>query len=490
MDYIACPRELYKIAWLSKATMAAVTTEMVVRCAMHAGGRSYQCMQILNKLMEPRAIYPPSALRLLRLVNGKRCEFCNNEVPKSNRAPWDHFIQPSIVKKFGPFPVRTNPKPAQVRRSLGLFACYICLSEYRPPSISKSWPFPCLTRHWDRYIWSDTRQHLSVKQFWVGNRIMMYEILAHSRVLAYPGGLRPFDTIGLEELRSADNTEQGPRAMIIQNEDEEEEEVSFLQVRLTNSHKSRDRLELMQAGYLRDSAGELIGSLINHKNLKNLTSYMKDPNSHGIDFFIDHLIESPPRQEEYIEFLDTYKRNFWKASRANAEAIRDREAKREHALLNKIERTIEAIGKIVSCVTLKLVRYGLLETCQLRPSKLDVNVIKRLLLCYREEHARHLRYRVTYDTGLNDLNMHMHCWLKDVLCDPRIVLKDDERAKKQALEIVQNFGRVMGMPRKGNIPNVVVNGQIQTGSLLPHRGRSRRRDHSVWVDRSRYRRNI
>lgn len=147
MDYIASPRELYKIAWLSKATKAAVTTEMVVRCSMHAGGRSYQCMQILNKLIEPRAIYPPSALRLLRLVNGKRCEFCNNQVLENNQAPWDHFIRPSIVKKFGPFPVGTNPKPAQVRRSLGLHACYNCLTEYRPPSISKSWPFPCLTRH-------------------------------------------------------------------------------------------------------------------------------------------------------------------------------------------------------------------------------------------------------------------------------------------------------------------------------------------------------
>ena len=62
MDFVASPRELYNITWLSKATREAVTTEMVVWCSMHAGGRPYQCMQILNKLMKPKAVYPPSAL--------------------------------------------------------------------------------------------------------------------------------------------------------------------------------------------------------------------------------------------------------------------------------------------------------------------------------------------------------------------------------------------------------------------------------------------
>ena len=82
MEYIQHPKDLYRVSMLSKTSREAVTVEIVVRCAMMHGGKAYDTMKNIHYLMNKRAIYPPSPLRLLRLIFGKRCEFCNNEITK------------------------------------------------------------------------------------------------------------------------------------------------------------------------------------------------------------------------------------------------------------------------------------------------------------------------------------------------------------------------------------------------------------------------
>lgn len=470
MEYISDPRDLYNVGMLNKITMSAVTTKMVVECSMQKGGRAYKCMQRLHKLMSKRAIYPPSPLRLLRLANGKRCEFCNNVIPPKQHVPWERFTAKRFVG-IGPFNLGNNPKPRQVRGNFPLFACYPCMTVKRPPSISKKWPYPCLTRAWEKFIWSAKRRYpfliRHAKQFWVGNRRLMFQIFDHPRVLAYPTGNRNVDTKGLGE---------GPFTF-----------------RLTARLKSLDRLELLQSGYLRDASGELIGSLLNFENLKHLTNYMKTPNNKGISFYLENMITDPPKPENYDEFLNTYKSNWWHASRAHGRMIRRRQEKKQLAVLNKIERTVRAIAKITSFVTLHLVQRGLRRTCRFRASILDVKVIQRLLLCYNEEHDPALRYRVTYNTGDAELNAWMHRWLSAVLRDPRIVMKSNSDAKSAALALVQAFGAKYGLPRRCEIRNVISNGRIHTDDPrrdFPYRTRSRRRRYGVWTDRSRYRRNL
>lgn len=57
-------------------TMGAVTTPMVVKSAMIHGGHARKSMEELHALMSTRALHVPSPLRLLRISNGKVCEFC------------------------------------------------------------------------------------------------------------------------------------------------------------------------------------------------------------------------------------------------------------------------------------------------------------------------------------------------------------------------------------------------------------------------------
>ena len=67
-------RTLFNVAFCSKAIRARVTHEAVVRSAVLSGGVATKTIQRMTFLLELRAIWVPSPLRLLRLVNGRSCE--------------------------------------------------------------------------------------------------------------------------------------------------------------------------------------------------------------------------------------------------------------------------------------------------------------------------------------------------------------------------------------------------------------------------------
>lgn len=271
MDFISSPRDLYNVAMINKVTMQALTTRMVVRCAMFGGTRQYKCMQMLQKLMVKHSIYPPTPLRLVRLVNGKRCEFCNNESPRGQNNLHRYFNTSKAIR-CGPFRITENPKPRQIRGSLGLFACYPCMTQVRHQSISGGWSYPCLTRRWHKLFLSASLDHrVHTKQTWSVNRELMHRIFSHPRVLAYPYQVRRFDTLGLRNDRI--NSLLGDQAGDI---------------------FPRDRTEIMQSCSLRDASGDLIGSLINHDNLRDLQQYLKKDDSRTIGYFIDRFVSEAP----------------------------------------------------------------------------------------------------------------------------------------------------------------------------------------------------
>ena len=81
MSYLPI-KDLFSIAFLCKTFSRAVTIPMVVRSALFAGGHPMTSMKKLYTPMLARSIHPPSALRLLRLASGKRCEICLNKLQK------------------------------------------------------------------------------------------------------------------------------------------------------------------------------------------------------------------------------------------------------------------------------------------------------------------------------------------------------------------------------------------------------------------------
>ena len=72
------PRDLLSALMCSNLFKNLITLRMVMESALMNGGDARVSMIRIYKLMEKRSIFPPSALRLLRIATGKRCETCFN----------------------------------------------------------------------------------------------------------------------------------------------------------------------------------------------------------------------------------------------------------------------------------------------------------------------------------------------------------------------------------------------------------------------------
>ncbi|CAB9503793.1 expressed unknown protein [Seminavis robusta] len=70
-------KELYAMSKTSKYVRCLIRHEHVVRSALMHGGHAQQSMTNLVELVRHCSIWTPTALRLLRLCNGRRCEHCN-----------------------------------------------------------------------------------------------------------------------------------------------------------------------------------------------------------------------------------------------------------------------------------------------------------------------------------------------------------------------------------------------------------------------------
>lgn len=100
MEYLA-PADLLKFCFLSKEMQSFVSIAAVVRSALLSGGNAKKTVDELFSLIQNKSIYPPSPLRLLRLVNGKVCEFCGKN------------------------------KCQAVRKAYGVYACWHCTTKRR-----------------------------------------------------------------------------------------------------------------------------------------------------------------------------------------------------------------------------------------------------------------------------------------------------------------------------------------------------------------------
>lgn len=76
MEFVS-PRQLYNLAFSCKTLRGFITTSLVVKSALIQGGPSKTTMTELYNTLSMKCIPVPAPLRLLRLANGKRCEFCN-----------------------------------------------------------------------------------------------------------------------------------------------------------------------------------------------------------------------------------------------------------------------------------------------------------------------------------------------------------------------------------------------------------------------------
>ena len=78
MLYLDDSQDVYNFSKCAKFIRNAVTAQVVVRSAVMAGGKSRHALACIMLHVQNKSIHTPSVLRLLRLVNGKRCERMNS----------------------------------------------------------------------------------------------------------------------------------------------------------------------------------------------------------------------------------------------------------------------------------------------------------------------------------------------------------------------------------------------------------------------------
>lgn len=72
--YLSSARDVYHLAFCAKFLRDAVTAEIVIRAAVFQGGVVREVITTIMDSVANKKIHTPSTLRLLRLVNAKRCE--------------------------------------------------------------------------------------------------------------------------------------------------------------------------------------------------------------------------------------------------------------------------------------------------------------------------------------------------------------------------------------------------------------------------------
>lgn len=94
------PKDLFRFALTSKSTARCISLRSVVKTAMLNGNENQRrSIEILYTLTSVGSIHLPSVMRTLRLLNARRCEFCNVNAVK------------------------------HVRESYGVAACWSCTKE-------------------------------------------------------------------------------------------------------------------------------------------------------------------------------------------------------------------------------------------------------------------------------------------------------------------------------------------------------------------------
>ena len=282
-EYLS-PRDLLHVSILNQTCRHLIESDLrlVIFVGLFHGGKAKRSLQNLYKQMLLEAIYIPNALRLLRIINGLRCEFCNeNKV---------QFSRPQ-------FPV---------------FACWFCLHRGKHNSFGATEEqHNSLSSRWHKVVFTGRRFYM--KQFHLANRAFCFRIFCHKRVLAYPTGLRFFtNTSGF--LKVHDNFRNAPTIVGSSSVS------TILHEPTTNKRRvaytTKDAHEVMWTQRIRDSCGNPIGPYFTKSDVGKTVNFLKsflNPEDckhtveEGINDYIDLFIVDRPDRSEYIPFVQYYR---------------------------------------------------------------------------------------------------------------------------------------------------------------------------------------
>ena len=331
----------------------------------------------LHRLMKKRAIYPITIRRLLRIGLGKVCEFCfNNKV---------HVLRPQS----------------------GTFVCWKCMNtelyserqvENDEASSTELNEIISVNVRWHKaYLKANGKTH--IKQYYAAHRGVLYNILSHRRVLAYPYGMR---------------------------------KVKQSSGRIINS---KDSYEILWRKPWVDFEGDAFGPLITYQHLSSLVSFIESNINNTVDRFIEKYVEDAPLLWEYDPFISSFNKYFPRIflQYQNQKEL-DANARFNNRCI-KIDRFSKALHCISVCCTITDLDLRD-EIANFPPATLDdVMALRRLLLCYISEYNTQLRWCATYDTGNSNLNYTVDSILRPVMQSPSKVIIDSSAARSIARKL-------------------------------------------------------
>ncbi len=376
LQFVRGPKELQSLSQVNKLIRSTISLEMVVTACMVSGGRTLQSIVNLEPRIRCRSVRVPSALRLLRVCNMKRCEFCGNvDTPDVMSQSSDRTGKE-----------KRNAKPRYIRPAWGcMFPCWTCLTKNRDSSISRTWPYPCLNRAWHRVPFPNGKRpfNRSPDMEYESNRELYDSVFSHPQAASYVYG------------------DQG--------------------------NDGRNGWEILWSFPMQDASGEYISPLLTFQDIDPLIRYLKTPGNLGISHYLEHSIPDPSPVEDYQRFATVFDSLIsckGKQRKKNKKIVEDNRERR----LNKIEKAVKAIGLVIRFVNESHLAPLQQPFFNYRSSfEQVVGDVQRLLLCYMEVHQTFRKYCLEYDTGHGLLDKALMDLLDPVIRKPEHLTRSEAK---------------------------------------------------------------
>jgi hypothetical protein len=420
LEFVHDTKTLYNVSQVNKCLYQCINVTMVVRCGLLQGGKPMRALMQIYPALRSKTIYPPDGRRLLRICNGRRCEFCYNAPVNPDHCKGQLHQDCSFENQR-----RTLP-----RADNGTYACWTCLTKHRNPRIAKTWKYPSLTRGYQKVVYSRTKRKYYLKGAYLSNRRYLFELFNHRRSLAKPyfeRWHRIVRRVGGDFDFIPTTTPWRRRSHMVTN----------------------DAVEFVWAAPTTDASGLPIGPLLNHTLINRAVAYLKRSDNDGLDHFYDRVIPNPPNAMLYEEFVNAYEGIIESAKQLQQRRRRARLTTIACRQYNRLEWTVRAIARVARHITLKRLQRACRNVpsyCNTaQPTQKSVAAIQRLLLLYREDHrlrSNGNKMMITFVTGNRQMNDALTDALKTVCERPFDLVSTIGAASEAANKVCRAVVRI------------------------------------------------
>ncbi len=352
-------KDVLQVALSSKSLMECIDVETAVAVCLNTGGNTMFSLENLENLIRKGAIHPLSGIRIIMICTRRVCEYCHKN------------------------------KTVRVRASLGVLMCWHC--QRRTPTRDIIWSSgnecPRLwTRSLRKVYWNPQKRHFHANQYYMAHRTTLQTIMNHPRIPVYNNSVRYLDDAGNPVLTPPFLLNEG---------------IHF---------RSHDRNEVFFSRPSVDSFGDFSGPIFTYEDLRPLVTYLESPQSLGIDYYLDNVLDHVPPMSSYLPFLRAFHLRYKSAKAKWDRRYREKVQTLAYCRYSNIDLAVENVAMIaLEFHSANINRWQQRRTIYNRPSATWLSkVLRRMMLLYREIPYMYGKYYLTYDTGDRLLDSKLH----------------------------------------------------------------------------------